>query len=879
MSNFSLKFKFILALVIVIVLTTAGIYITRQIQIREVALYNAELHLRVNHALVVTALVPVHNYTMSIIETIATMPRIIEALTNEENQAQVASEVLDSFFQNLNFRGVSPLYNGLAVYDNQFNIIAATSPMPYGEAILNLVPQNIHNAISDQSFVSDNIVNTQGERELWFTTPIIEDGQFLGMVAMTVSVSGITMFLDMELGYSFTNIIDNSDTIIYSSRADYLGLTGADTGVEAHFGYMPKGHMFSHTSGITGIDKYAYIGVIPYLDWTAILFVDKAALGNIPLQAAIQLLPTLGAIGIAVLTMILLLVKALKPLEQLVYNAKQIAKGNLNVNVSTKNKDEVGQVTNAFTEIIQSLNALNDEFAKTQKAISQGDILHRNTVKLEGAFGDILKGQDNILDIFVGYLDLLADPVIIADNNFKIKYANTAIKNLYALPKQTNESEISINKFLGFNLTNHPVILKTFAQKTKSNFNINVELNKQKYEMTFNSVPMIDNNGNMPAVLFLLTDITQIKNSTRLQEKLAKYSMDQTQKLANSIIMAFENGNLAVNVQHSEYDDDTAHIAQKFNEAYDALNKSTSVIKGYLDNLEVALHHMSQKHFDKDLQGKYIGDFLTIKGSINIIIENMNNVFTELNILGNEVREGSHDILNTTKILSESLNGQMAKFVGINQSIDSIAIEINENKNTVAEANKLSEFAKEDAQKGNIQMKEMIDAIEEIKVSSSTIANIIKIIEDIAFQTNLLAINASIEAARAGTHGNGFAVVAEEVRSLAQRSAGFAKESALIIKNSLEKVDTGTTIAENTAFTLNKIVSSVENINAVVEKISVSSKKQAENIENIENDLKDIHIMIEKDSDNGRQNILTSEKLTQKADALEQAISDFKLKQ
>ncbi len=133
----------------------------------------------------------------------------------------------------------------------------------------------------------------------------------------------------------------------------------------------------------------------------------------------------------------------------------------------------------------------------------------------------------------------------------------------------------------------------------------------------------------------------------------------------------------------------------------------------------------------------------------------------------------------------------------------------------------------------NRNLEEMVGSMREINASSDKISKIIRVIDEIAFQTNILALNAAVEAARAGEAGMGFAVVAGEVRNLAQRSAQAAKDTALLIEESIAKSDIGSAKLDLVAESVRKITGRAARVKALVDDVDSASRKQVRGIERI----------------------------------------------
>ncbi len=276
--------------------------------------------------------------------------------------------------------------------------------------------------------------------------------------------------------------------------------------------------------------------------------------------------------------------------------------------------------------------------------------------------------------------------------------------------------------------------------------------------------------------------------------------------------------------------------------------------------------------------GSYSGDFIPVKEALEEIVDSIRTVITNIEEAGKQVSGGSEEMSRNSAVLSTAAEEESVTVSQLNGRLNAVYEEINSNASVACEeANAAAKECMELVTQGNEKMGDMLAAMNEINSTSSKIANIIKTIQDISEQTNILSINASIEAARVGAAGKGFAVVAGEVGKLAEKTAQAAKTTTSLIETSIKSVENGTVIANETAEMLGKIVEKTGATSKVVENIAEASTKQAESVKEVLVGMNDISSAVNQISDTARGCADSSEELAAQAVLLNSTVERFVL--
>lgn len=366
--------------------------------------------------------------------------------------------------------------------------------------------------------------------------------------------------------------------------------------------------------------------------------------------------------------------------------------------------------------------------------------------------------------------------------------------------------------------------------------------------------------------------IVAIIISSNIRKAIVRIIIQPVEQL-EAAATKLRNGELDVDITYTS-EDEFGLLANNIKESCHALH---AIVKdaGYI------LTEMSNGNFNiaTKIEDQYVGEFVSLVTAMRKLNRQLNETLGSISTASDQVSIGSSQLAESAQSLAEGATEQAGAIEELTATIENVTNTAANSAKSAESAATMAKEAQDNATKSQTDLAELTEAMQRISETSLEIQNIIGDIEDIASQTNLLSLNASIEAARAGDAGRGFGVVADQIGKLADDSARSAVNTRELIAKSIQEVKNGNAITKKTVAVLNDILESMKIFASAAEASNEDSKNMARMLEEIEKAIEQISEVVQSNSASAEETSATSEELSAQSDTLKELVSKFQLRE
>lgn len=366
--------------------------------------------------------------------------------------------------------------------------------------------------------------------------------------------------------------------------------------------------------------------------------------------------------------------------------------------------------------------------------------------------------------------------------------------------------------------------------------------------------------------------IVAIIISSNIRKAIVRIIIQPVEQL-EAAATKLRNGELDVDITYTS-EDEFGLLANNIKESCHALH---AIVKdaGYI------LTEMSNGNFNiaTKIEDQYVGEFVSLVTAMRKLNRQLNETLRSISTSSDQVSIGSSQLAESAQSLAEGATEQAGAIEELTATIENVTNTAANSAKSAESAATMAKEAQDNATKSQADLAELTEAMQRISETSLEIQNIIGDIEDIASQTNLLSLNASIEAARAGDAGRGFGVVADQIGKLADDSARSAVNTRELIAKSIQEVKNGNAITKKTVAVLNDILESMKIFASAAEASNEDSKNMARMLEEIKKAIEQISEVVQSNSASAEETSATSEELSAQSETLKELVSKFQLRE
>ena len=605
---------------------------------------------------------------------------------------------------------------------------------------------------------------------------------------------------------------------------------------------------------------------------------------------------------------------------------EKIAQGDMDAKLSVRGKDEFRQVAQAIDTVTGTISSMIAEAERLTAAAVAGRLTVRGEAdKFSGGYRDVVNGVNSVMNALVGFLDNMPNPAMIINRDYEVQYMNKAGA---ALGNAEADDLVRARRkcFDFFHTTDcrtqNCACNRAMQLNSEQNSDTEARPLTETFDISYTGVPILSRTGETIGAFEVIVDQTMIKKAERKMNKIAAFQNEEIARLKGNL-QKISQGNLDCDFAVSAADEDTKETAELFMSISGALSQSVraiealvadadmlaeaavagalqtradetrhlgdyqKIISGFNRTLDLVIapinetiavfKRLAEGDLTQAMTGDYRGDFDVLKTALNESLRSINDTLAQINIAVDQVAEGSVQVSQASQSLSQGASEQASSLEEITSSTTEIASQTKQNTENALRMNNLARSAQENATNGNGQMKELVAAMNDINTSAEEIKKVVKTIDDISFQINLLALNANVEAARAGKYGKGFAVVAEEVRNLAVRSAESVKDTTRMVEEAITNIQRGNELVDSTANQLDQIVAGASQVSEITEEVATAGREQTQGLEQISLGLTQIDQVTQSNTASAEQSASASEELSSQAQQVKSMLARFKI--